>query len=318
MRIVISSGHGKYVRGAVGLIDEVDEARKVVPRVAEYLRERGHQVDEFNDDTSTTQDENLATIVNYHNAQTRDLDVSVHFNCYVATAGARGTEVLYVTQDELAAKVSDAIACAGDLIDRGAHKRTDLYFLNKTNKPSILIELCFVDAGQDVKHYQMHFDDICQAIAAVSKPAAEPEPPEVAEAVRFAGTCSWFGGPMDKGVSPDEGLAFFYKYGDAPHLFLPAQPKNTTGLARRLDPTTNYIACRWNYDVTPKSMLADKTIMALVRRGDIECLAYPADWGPHESTGRIADISPGLMDSLGIETDDEIEIVYPAPHEFDC
>ena len=28
--IVLSSGHGKYVRGASGIIDEVDEARRVV------------------------------------------------------------------------------------------------------------------------------------------------------------------------------------------------------------------------------------------------------------------------------------------------
>ena len=27
--------------------------------------------------------------------------------------------------------------------------------------------------------------------------------------------------------------------------------------------------------------------------------------------GRIADISPGLMDDLGIETDDEVEVVFP-------
>jgi hypothetical protein len=46
-----------------------------------------------------------------------------------------------------------------------------------------------------------------------------------------------------------------------------------------------------------------------------EFLAYPADWGPHEDTNRAADISPGLMDALGIETDDEIEVVYPAPRK---
>ena len=28
-KIVISSGHGKYISGAVGIIDEVTEARKV-------------------------------------------------------------------------------------------------------------------------------------------------------------------------------------------------------------------------------------------------------------------------------------------------
>ena len=31
-RIVIASGHGNHVRGASGIIDEVDEARRVVER----------------------------------------------------------------------------------------------------------------------------------------------------------------------------------------------------------------------------------------------------------------------------------------------
>ena len=35
--------------------------------------------------------------------------------------------------------------------------------------------------------------------------------------------------------------------------------------------------------------------------------------GPHETTGRVADISPGLMEALDIETDDEVEVIYPAP-----
>ena len=106
MRVVISSGHGKYVRGASGLIDEVDEARKVVPEVAKWLTVNGHQVIEFHDDVSTTQQQNLNTNVNYHNKQTRDLDVSVHFNAYVPTDGGRGTEVLYLTEQQLAADVA--------------------------------------------------------------------------------------------------------------------------------------------------------------------------------------------------------------------
>ena len=44
MKIVISSGHGKYVRGASGLIDEVDEARKVVTAVVHNLNLLGHGV----------------------------------------------------------------------------------------------------------------------------------------------------------------------------------------------------------------------------------------------------------------------------------
>ena len=312
MRIVISSGHGKYVRGAHGLIDEVDEARKVVPRVADYLRENGHQVDEFHDNSSTTQNENLHAIVNYHNAQTRDLDVSVHFNAYIPTDGGRGCEVLYLTQADLAERVSAAIAEAGYLIDRGAHKRTDLFFLNNTTAPAILIEICFVDAAEDVKHYQMHFDRICQAIADVSAEADEIAQ-GTALPVKFSGPCSWFGGPDDTGVAPDEGLAFLYDYEDAPQLFLPEQPPQTTGLARRLNPDAYYVACRWDYSVTPKDMLADQSIQARVTAKGRSQLAQPADWGPHEDTGRAADISPGLMDYLGIDTDDDVTVIYPAP-----
>jgi hypothetical protein len=62
-------------------------------------------------------------------------------------------------------------------------------------------------------------------------------------------------------------------------------------------------------------MLRDQSIMALVKARGRSFLAYPADWGPHENTGRVADISPGLMEDLGIETDDEVEVIYPAPDQ---
>ena len=69
--VVISSGHGKHVRGAAGILDEVDEARKVVERLASELEARGIKVSVFHDDTSHSQNENLNTIVNYHNAVAR-------------------------------------------------------------------------------------------------------------------------------------------------------------------------------------------------------------------------------------------------------
>jgi N-acetylmuramoyl-L-alanine amidase len=177
--IVISSGHGKLVRGASGILDEVDEARRVVDRIAEKLTIRGVDVVVFHDDTSTSQNENLNTIVDYHNAQERDLDVSVHFNAYVETDKPMGTEVLYVTQGALAGEMSNAIAEAGDFIDRGAKKRTDLAFLNGTEEASILIETCFVDSSSDAEAYESNFDLICDAIATVlgGKGEEVTEPP---------------------------------------------------------------------------------------------------------------------------------------------
>jgi hypothetical protein len=131
--------------------------------------------------------------------------------------------------------------------------------------------------------------------------------------MRVAGKCSSFGGPADEGVSSGEGLAFLYEISDAPHLFLPQQPPGTSGLARRLDPGVFYIACRWDYSQTPKDMLRNQMLKALVRNGRGDAfLAYPADWGPHESTDRVADLSPALMEALDLETDDEVEVIYPA------
>jgi hypothetical protein len=111
-------------------------------------------------------------------------------------------------------------------------------------------------------------------------------------------------------------LAFHFEITEAnQHLFLPFQPAGTSGLARRLNAkAVSYIACRWDYDITPKKMLAESGEMVLVRAPSTgrELLAYPSDWGPHEEkTGRVADLSPWLMRSLDIETDDVVEVIYP-------
>jgi N-acetylmuramoyl-L-alanine amidase len=308
-RIVISSGHGKFVRGASGLIDEVDEARRVVEHLADELSGMNVEVVVFHDDTSHSQNENLNTIVNFHNSQERDLDVSVHFNAYVETEKPMGVECLYVTQSGLAAEVSAAIASCG-FTNRGAKKRSDLFFLNNTDEPAILIETCFVDSVTDVGVYHKHFDKICCAIAGVlGGDEDDAERPGIEVCLR--GTVSWFGGPNDKGVAPDEGLAFIQKVEQAPHLFLPQQPPNTSGLARRLDPHAHYIACRWNYDTTPHDMLLDQVALVMVPKTGRALTAHPSDWGPHVDTGRVADISPGLMEALGIQTDDEVEVIFP-------
>jgi N-acetylmuramoyl-L-alanine amidase len=309
-RIVISSGHGLYVRGASGVIDEVDEARRVVDRVAHELRHHGVDVVTFHDDTSQTQNENLNTIVDFHNDCARDLDISVHFNAYVETTKPMGVEVLYVTQAALAGQLSLAIADAGDLINRGAKKRTDLFFLNNTEQVAVLIETCFVDSETDAALYERYFEVICEAVASVlsGKEGTAPNPPDQV----LVGPVSAFGGPDDTGVSPDEGLAFIYDIDEAPHLFLPYQPEGTTGLARRLNPYIHYIACRWNYEETSREMLKERVALVRSTRSGMALTAFPADWGPHEDTGRIADISPGLMVDLGLETDDEVEVTFPA------
>jgi hypothetical protein len=180
MKIAISSGHGKHIRGASGSpvppqLDEVDEARKVVETVADFLRARGVATGTFHDNTSHDQSTNLNTIVNWHNAQARDLDISVHFNAY--DGSAHGTEVLYVTQETLAGEVSSAIADAGTFTNRGGKYRGDLAFLNGTEEPAILIEVCFCDNTSDSNRYHQNYDAICSAIAGAIAPEREPVRP---------------------------------------------------------------------------------------------------------------------------------------------
>jgi len=150
-------------------------------------------------------------------------------------------------------------------------------------------------------------------------PAAKPQPAPVApsNAQTIVGRMSEFGGPDDKGMQADEGLALMDESDMAkyPDLFLAQQPPGTTGLGRRLNPAAAYIACRWKYDETPKNYL--KRIQVKVRNPTTGAVAQaqPVDWGPAASTGRIADLSPGLAQQLGLVTDQICAIELPLPME---
>lgn len=152
MSIAISSGHSKYVAGAIGIVREVEEARKITDRIADLVDDL-MPVHKFHDDISRTQSENVNRIVAFHNKQTRNADYSIHLNSSgTTTVKELGIEVLYYDDpnrkhaEELAAAISKATG----LKNRGAKKRTDLGFLRNTNKPAFLIEAYFVNSRVDV------------------------------------------------------------------------------------------------------------------------------------------------------------------------
>ena len=163
-QVNISSGHSINCQGAADIINEVTEARKVVDRVYEIVKASGKQCYKYHD-TSSSSTQNLVNIVNWHNGFNDGVDVSIHFNAYAHVDKPMGTEVCYYSNSSLATAVSKEIATAGGFIDRGAKQRTGLYFLKHTNKPAILIEVCFVDSVADVNLYRATFERICQDIA---------------------------------------------------------------------------------------------------------------------------------------------------------
>ena len=172
MKILISSGHGKFVAGASDIIDEVTEARKVTNRVAEILKKNGIEVSVFHDDTSKNHRDNINTIVSHHSGQVRELDVSVHFNAVAGTREAGiGVETLYrkgnKKMKQLASNISKAISNSSGLILRrvdGTFPVTNIGFLNSL-KNSVLLEICFVNSHTDVRLYRENFEAICQSIA---------------------------------------------------------------------------------------------------------------------------------------------------------
>ena len=174
MKFNVHAGHnpdGKIACGAVGLIKESTEARKVKKEVIRLLRKKGHKVYDCTCTNGTSQTDVLKRIVMKCNKHKVDLDVSIHFN---AGAGDKkgngqttGTEVyVYSTKSAAhpaAARVDKAITKLG-FKNRGVKERKDLYVLRRTNSPAMLIECCFVDDKDDVELYD--YKKMAEAIVA--------------------------------------------------------------------------------------------------------------------------------------------------------
>lgn len=149
----------------------------------------------------------------------------------------------------------------------------------------------------------------------VPAPAPAPVPSPAAGPVhKWVGKCSEFGGPHDTGSGdPSEGLALVGAV-DIPNfqdVLLPGA--HGDALFRQLNPDAFYIACRFDYSETPKSYL--KTLHIPVRNpaNGTSAVARAVDWGPNAKTGRVADLSPGLMAKLGLQTDGIVEVDIPLP-----
>lgn len=172
MKINVHAGHnpdGKIACGAVGLIKESTEARKVKDSVIEKLKSLGHTVFDCTVDDGTSQANVLTKIVNQCNAHAVDLDVSIHFNSGAADRNGNGkttgTEVLIYSVSsgakQYAENICKSISALG-FKSRGVKVRTDLYVLRKTNAPALLIECCFVDDKDDTELYNV--EDMASAI----------------------------------------------------------------------------------------------------------------------------------------------------------
>ncbi|WP_291665236.1 N-acetylmuramoyl-L-alanine amidase [Clostridium sp.] len=172
MKIAVRGGHNFLAVGSSALIDEVIEDRKVKDSVIKYLRELGNDVLDVTPGNMDS-DSDLAYGVNKANNWGAELFISIHFNkAYNSYNGAIGTETwIYSKTDnikldeEIAGRIVNGIAGLG-FINRGVKERIDLYELKATKMASIIIEVCFVEATEDVALYRkLGPDAIGKAIA---------------------------------------------------------------------------------------------------------------------------------------------------------
>lgn len=112
----VHGGHNSLVPGAVSILNEVTEDRKVKNELLSLLKAAGNTVYDCTDDKGTTQSKNLANIVAKCNAHSVDLDISVHLNFgrkdKSGDGKTGGVEVLICNAavKDTAKKIADAIA----------------------------------------------------------------------------------------------------------------------------------------------------------------------------------------------------------------
>ena len=181
----ISAGHnpdGKIGCGAVGIIKESTEARKVKDEVIRLLRLDGHTVYDCTVENGTKQSDILNKIVAKSKEHDVDFEISIHFN---SSAGAdligdgknKGTEVLvYSLSSASVGMAKDIVNSISELgfRNRGVVARPELYVLKHTKAPALLIECCFVNDKDDVELYD--YKSMARAIVKgiLGKDVAEP------------------------------------------------------------------------------------------------------------------------------------------------
>lgn len=188
MNIYLKAGHGLTLsRGASAIIDESTENRKVKDSVLKYLRQLGHNVTDVTQDHLDA-DTELVDGVSRANNGGAELFVSIHFNkAFNHYDGALGTESwVYSRSDnikldeEVAGRITMALSNLG-FKNRGIKESAELYELRSTKMASVIVEVCFVEATEDVALYQRLGADLIGkhiAYAISNKPIIQNAPPK--------------------------------------------------------------------------------------------------------------------------------------------
>ena len=154
MKIGLRGGHSPNCKGAMGILDEQAEVRKIYYELTPMLQAAGHTVincnsDEYNSPADLSRGTNTA------NANGCDIFISIHMNKF--NGSGKGTECwLYNasngTMNTIADKICQNFAAKG-FRNRGIKYNTGFHDLNATRMPAMIVETLFCDNSYDVGLY---------------------------------------------------------------------------------------------------------------------------------------------------------------------
>lgn len=155
MKIALCLGHSKLkngkTTGAVGFCNEYNYNKKLIKEVAKELKRKGHKVTKI---VCPEKKFTSASEEKYYKLQKIaknrfDLIIELHLNSY--TKEASGCEVLYKSDrgKRYAERINQGLSCV--FKDRGTKKRDDLYMLNQTKDPAVIVESFFCTNEFDYK-----------------------------------------------------------------------------------------------------------------------------------------------------------------------
>lgn len=155
MKIALSVGHSVLKNGvttsADGVVNEYRYNKELADYVQKYLEKAGHTVRKIvcpEKMFSSSREERTYKLPIINKGE-YDLAVELHLNAY--NEKAKGTETYYVSKSGKIYAESVNKKLATVFTGRGAKKINNLYFLNQTKPPAILVETFFCDNVSDCK-----------------------------------------------------------------------------------------------------------------------------------------------------------------------
>lgn len=158
MKIILTVGHSILKNGSCTSADgrsfhgvlEYAYNKGIVEQIAAYLRGAGHEVDtvvcpEYKFESSAEEKSYKLPKVN---GGGYDLAAELHLNAS-EKHNARGCETLYLSEKGKAAAQKIQARLKTVFQDRGVQKRPNLYMLNGTVPPAVMIESFFCDNSDD-------------------------------------------------------------------------------------------------------------------------------------------------------------------------